>query len=85
MLDFDPSVDAGRPDRADESDLNFRPVAKTFRVRVNKFFKFHQQSCSTVSESKIRWRILTRVANSAWGLGAGVLKMTLDFIITSLI
>ena len=86
-LDFDPYLPR------QEEELNFWegfpfPVTQTMRilgVTIDPFFALDEHYKDIVTKARLRQGILGKVAGTKWGLEVGVLKMTHDAVIISLL
>ena len=87
VLDFDPEEDIPM------ADMNFwegfpYPAAESMRVlglTVDMFFSLDEHYQEIINKAQMRQGILSRVARCKWGMDTGVMKMTHDAVITSLL
>ena len=69
-------------------DENFpfplKAVVRVLGVDIDWYLSFDEHFASTLKKAQVRQGLLSRVARSSWGLEWGVLRMTHDAVITSL-
>ena len=87
ILDFDPYQDIPTIEDNFWDGFPF-PVTPTLRilgVAIDMFFSLDEHFRDPVAKAQLRQGILEKVAGTKWGLEVGVLKMTHDAVITSLL
>ena len=86
VMDFDPQQ-GGEPDGDPLGAPYPFPLSDSLRVlgvTIDEYFALDEHFQSVLAKAPVRQGILHKVVNSSWGLEVGVLKMTHDAVIVSL-
>ena len=88
-LDYDPSLEEAIPTPEEVYSRGFpyrlAESVKVLGVLIDRYLQLDDQHTMMLSKARVRHSILSKVANSKWGLEAGTLKITYDAVVLSLL